>query len=256
MPTSYEGREDEHDLGDGHSFVWLRTSAGQTIGLIEHHPKGLDATPGALYCGGYIAWVTEEAQQGVHPAWTARHQLLAGGPGDEAPAPAVRRDAAVRPAVPAPRGTTTGSVPVPPQGRHTVTHPAVRHPRELLAAERAAVGWFNTTVSRVASSVLGSMALFWVTFLVPLLTLPASDGVKLVVSIVFSSWFQAWALPVLQNAANRADAKRDAKADADHAAQVHIATVTDHTNHLVRVLAYQLGIDPDTGENRLPRPRY
>jgi Co/Zn/Cd efflux system component len=137
-----------------------------------------------------------------------------------------------------------------------VTHPAVQHPRELLDAERAAVGRFNTVVSAVASSALGSMALFWVTFLVPLLTLPLPDGVKLIVSIVFSSWFQAWALPVLQHAANAADAKRDAKADVDHAAQVHIATVTDDTNRIVRTLADQLGINPDTGENRLPRPRY
>jgi hypothetical protein len=84
MPTSYEGREDEHDLGDGHSFVWLQDGAGQTIGLIEHHPKAPDARPSALHCGGYVAWISEEAQRGVHPAWTARHQLLAGGPGDEA----------------------------------------------------------------------------------------------------------------------------------------------------------------------------
>ena len=40
VPTSYEGREDEHDLGDGHSFVWLEDGESQTIGLIEHHPKG------------------------------------------------------------------------------------------------------------------------------------------------------------------------------------------------------------------------
>lgn len=136
-----------------------------------------------------------------------------------------------------------------------MTHPQVQHPRELLDAERAAVGRFNAVVSRVASSVLGSMALFWVTFLIPLLTLPASDAVKLVVSIVFSSWFQAWALPVLQNAANRADEKRDAKADVDHQAQVHIATTGDDTNRLVRALADNLGIDPTTGENLLPRPR-
>jgi hypothetical protein len=83
VPTSYPGREDEHDLGDGHSFVWLQNQAGQTIGLIEHHPKGPDATPGALYCGGYVAWVPEAEQQST-PAWTARHQLLAGCPGDEA----------------------------------------------------------------------------------------------------------------------------------------------------------------------------
>lgn len=136
-----------------------------------------------------------------------------------------------------------------------MTHPAVRHPRDLLGAERVTASRFNAAVSRAASSVLGSITLFWVTFLVPLLTLPASDGVKLVVSIVFSSWFQAWALPVLQRAANQADAKRDAKADVDHTAQVHIATTGDDTNRLVRSLADQLGIDPDTGQTRLPRPR-
>jgi hypothetical protein len=83
VPTDYAGREGQHDLGEGHSFVWLGNSAGQVIGLIEHHPKGPDATPGALYCGGYVAWVPEDAQRGVHPPWVARHQLLAGGPGDE-----------------------------------------------------------------------------------------------------------------------------------------------------------------------------
>lgn len=133
-----------------------------------------------------------------------------------------------------------------------MTHPAVQHPRELLAAERAAVSRFNTGVSRVASNVLGSMALFWVTFLVPLLTLPASDGVKLVVSIVFSSWFQAWALPVLQNAANRADKKRDAKADADHQAQTHMALTMDHADRMVTAMATRLGLDPVTGEDRKP----
>lgn len=83
MPTNYPGREDEHDLGNGHSFSWLQGQTGQVVGLIEHHPKGPGARPGALYCGGYIAWVPEEAQQGVSRAWTSRHQLIAGGPGDE-----------------------------------------------------------------------------------------------------------------------------------------------------------------------------
>jgi hypothetical protein len=83
MTTTYDGREDEHDLGNGHSFVWIQDGASQTIGLIEHHPKGPDARPGALHCGGFIAWVPEEAQQGKQARWTARHQLVAGGPGDE-----------------------------------------------------------------------------------------------------------------------------------------------------------------------------
>src|SRR5437879_746741 len=37
MPTSYPGREDEHDLGDGHSFAWYVDDDG-AFGLIEHHP--------------------------------------------------------------------------------------------------------------------------------------------------------------------------------------------------------------------------
>jgi hypothetical protein len=83
MPTTYPGREDHHDLGDGHSFVWLSNQDGQVIGLIENHPKGPDARPGALHCGGYIAWAGEPAVPGGAPAWVAKHQLVAGGPGDE-----------------------------------------------------------------------------------------------------------------------------------------------------------------------------
>lgn len=78
MPTPYTGREDEHDLGDGHSFAWYSDTEG-VFGLIEHHPPGPDAQPGALMCGGYIAW-----RQPVHGPAAVRHQLIAGGPGDEA----------------------------------------------------------------------------------------------------------------------------------------------------------------------------
>lgn len=82
MPTSYPGREEHHDLGDGHSFVWLHDQGGRVIGIIENHPKGPDARPGALHCGGYVAWVPRDQQSGTTP-WAANHQLVAGGPGDE-----------------------------------------------------------------------------------------------------------------------------------------------------------------------------
>lgn len=83
MPTTYPGREDQHDLGDGHSFTWLYDQGDRLVGLIEHHPKGPDATPGAKYCGGYIAWVNTPAVPGGEAAWVAKHQLVAGSPGDE-----------------------------------------------------------------------------------------------------------------------------------------------------------------------------
>jgi Co/Zn/Cd efflux system component len=102
-------------------------------------------------------------------------------------------------------------------------HPRVRHPRTLVPEVGSVNGW----VTRVATSALGSMAVFWVTFLIPLVSIPASDTVKLLVSIVLSSWFQAWALPILQRSANTADIARQAKADTDHDALTHIATQVD-----------------------------
>lgn len=83
MPTPYPGRETEYDLGTGHSFVWLYAHDGDLVGLVEHHPKGPDATPGAMYCGGYVAWVNKPGTPHGHAAWVAKHQLVAGGPGDE-----------------------------------------------------------------------------------------------------------------------------------------------------------------------------
>lgn len=119
------------------------------------------------------------------------------------------------------------------------SHPHAPHPRLLMATQRGAASRWGAAVGRIASTVLGSMALFWVTFLVPLLTLPGPDSLKLAVSIVFSSWFQAWALPVLQRAANLADAKRDAKADADHIA---LTSLHHKVDQLLRIYS-------------VPRPR-
>jgi hypothetical protein len=77
MPTSYPGREDEHDLGDGHSFAWYVDDDG-AYGLIEHHPPGPNATPTAQMCGGYIAWRQPPGRQ-----FGINHLLVSGGPGDE-----------------------------------------------------------------------------------------------------------------------------------------------------------------------------
>lgn len=80
MPTSYPGREHEHDLGNGSSFVWMAAPDGTAYGLIEHHPPSPEhAAKGSLYCGGYIAWTAPDGDT----VTTAKHQLVAGGPGDE-----------------------------------------------------------------------------------------------------------------------------------------------------------------------------
>lgn len=74
MTTNYPGREDETDLGNGHSYRWFSDEDG-VFGLIEHHPN--PERPSG-YCGGYIAW-----RKGRRlPADQPKHQLVAGGPDD------------------------------------------------------------------------------------------------------------------------------------------------------------------------------
>lgn len=102
-------------------------------------------------------------------------------------------------------------------------HPHVPHPRDFLPAERTVFTWINATLT----TTLGSNVVFLLCFIVPLLAVPASETVKLVVGIVFSNWFQAWALPVLQKSSSLNSVKQDAKADADHQTFTHLATQVD-----------------------------
>lgn len=104
-----------------------------------------------------------------------------------------------------------------------MTHPKIAHPSAFLARERRFWDWLN----RALCTALGSNLVFVLCFVVPLAAVPANDTTKLIIGLIFSNWFQAWALPVLQKGQAQADAMRSAKADADHAAQVHIATTVD-----------------------------
>lgn len=102
-------------------------------------------------------------------------------------------------------------------------HPHVPHPRDFLAVDRKFWDWLN----RALTSVLGHNLVFLACFIVPLAVIPASDTAKLIVGLIFSNWFQAWALPVLQKGQAQADQQRAAKADADHQALAYIAAKVD-----------------------------
>lgn len=114
-------------------------------------------------------------------------------------------------------------------------HPAVQHPHESL----------NNRLGDKISAVFGSMTTFWIlvfwqvgwmtlaTLGVPLLK---SDPYPFTFCLFLSNLIQLWALPVLGNTANRADVKRNAKADADHAALTYLAQRADQ-------IAAHLGID-------------
>jgi hypothetical protein len=82
MPTTYPGRETQHDLGGGHSFTWLYNANAQLAGIVERHPKGQDAPDGAQYCGYYVAWTDLTTPTGGLIC-AANCHLLAGAPGTE-----------------------------------------------------------------------------------------------------------------------------------------------------------------------------
>lgn len=82
-------------------------------------------------------------------------------------------------------------------------------------------------LSWLATKVLPSSAMFYAAFVLPLMVLPLSDSVKLVLGLFSGSWIQWWALSALQRTQVLADVKRDLKADADHAALTHLANTQD-----------------------------
>lgn len=74
MTTPYMDRANEHDLGDGFSFIFMEDADG-VFGLIEHHPHPVDEQHPFGYCGGWVGWRQSGAQE-------IKHQLIAGGPDD------------------------------------------------------------------------------------------------------------------------------------------------------------------------------
>lgn len=103
------------------------------------------------------------------------------------------------------------------------SHNLVRHPFKAIEDETKK---FNDRfLDFMGERVLASTTVFYLSLIVPLITLPMSNTVKLIVSVIASSWFQCWALPALQKTQVKADKKRDLKADADHEALTHITDV-------------------------------
>lgn len=106
------------------------------------------------------------------------------------------------------------------------THPAVVHPHAAI----------NDQLGDKISGVFGSMRTFWLlvgwqlawmafaTLGVPLLK---RDPYPFTFCLFLSNLIQLWALPVLGNTQNRADTKRNLKADTDHQALTHIAVAVD-----------------------------
>lgn len=108
----------------------------------------------------------------------------------------------------------------------TATHPAVRHPHASL----------NDALGDRINLVFGSMTTFWLLIAWQLgwmvlaelgIWLFKNDAYPFPFLLFLSNLIQLWALPVLGNTQNRADEKRNAKADSDHTALTHIAVTAD-----------------------------
>ena len=106
-------------------------------------------------------------------------------------------------------------------------HKEVKHPSELIIkSEKKLLIWQDKILDTLASQA-GSRVAFWACFIIPLLALPASITVKLIVSIIFSNWYQAWALPAIQRKQEKGQKLAEAKANTDHQALTHIANKVD-----------------------------
>lgn len=107
-------------------------------------------------------------------------------------------------------------------------HSRVAHPLKFASKERKALALYNDRIlDWLANNVLASTLMFDIALIVPLISIPMSDSVKITLGVISGSWIQWWALPALQRSQVKADLKREAKADADHLAMTHIANTVD-----------------------------
>lgn len=113
-------------------------------------------------------------------------------------------------------------------------HVHVRHPNEILRAKKERIKRENKALyandlilAWITNHVLASVILFDIALIVPLLTVPAPDSVKITLGVISGSWIQWWALPALQRSQNKTQAQNDAKAEVDHETLTYLATLQD-----------------------------
>src|SRR5260370_16294065 len=98
-------------------------------------------------------------------------------------------------------------------------HAHVKDPKELIqeaknrrGGDKRLVYYNDIVLDWISKHVLASVIFFDIALIVPLLTLNASDTVKITLAVISSSWIQWWALPALQRSQNKTQAQNDAKA--------------------------------------------
>lgn len=117
-------------------------------------------------------------------------------------------------------------------------HPHVPHPR-LLYTGKVRGTTVNDWLAQHLALIFGSVWTIWTFIVVPLVALLMPQGIQSVIFFLASGWVQLFALPLFVYVANKADAKREAKAETDHTAM----TALHHK------------VDQLLAANGVPRPR-
>jgi hypothetical protein len=114
------------------------------------------------------------------------------------------------------------------------THVRVKHPNELIheaknrrRRDNRLLYYNDIVLDWITNHVLASVILFDIALIVPLVTLNASDTVKITLGVISSSWIQWWALPALQRSQNKTQAQMKAKAEVDHQTLTYLARLQD-----------------------------
>jgi hypothetical protein len=126
-------------------------------------------------------------------------------------------------------------------------HAHVKHPKEFTQEVKTRMRrdnrllYYNDIVLEwITNHVLASVVFFDIAIIVPLLTLKASDSVKITLGVISSSWVQWWALPALQRSQNKTQAQSEAKAEADHQALTYLAKLQDEQMTELKSIAKSL----------------
>lgn len=126
-------------------------------------------------------------------------------------------------------------------------HAHVRHPKDLLRERRArkrrdnrALYYNDVVLEWVTNHILGSVLLFDIALIVPLVVIPAPDPIKITLGVVSGSWIQWWALPALQRSQNKTQAQNDAKAEVDHETLTYLATTQDEQSEMIKKVVQYL----------------
>ncbi len=113
-------------------------------------------------------------------------------------------------------------------------HAQVKHPKELtqevknrMRRDNRLLYYNDIVLEWITNHVLASVVFFDIALIVPLLTLKASDTVKITLGVISSSWVQWWALPALQRSQNKTQAQNEAKAEVDHQTLTYLAKLQD-----------------------------